>query len=79
MSRSYHKVAHWKLKQDQYFKRLVHKRGRHILDMPNGSWYKYVVNPYDICDYIFPYYTSRDFRSFFRYDDAKKFYKIWRK
>ena len=79
MSRSFHKVANSGLNHSKFFKQLVHRRNRHIEDIPNGSAYKFSVNQWDICDYKCIYTTYNDFKYFLRWSSVDKLYKIWRK
>ena len=49
----------FKLHNCRYFKRLVHTRNR-MLERSGiyltSRQYRYIVNPWDICDYSFPIY-----------------------
>ena len=56
MSHSYKRYSIVKF-NDQYYKRLVHKRGRHLIDV-SPRQYKHCVNDYDICDYCWFVYES---------------------
>jgi hypothetical protein len=84
MSRSIKKYPGHKLNTDQYFKRLVHRRNRmawrsYMERLPNGSYYKYSVNPWDICDYKFVYHTYNDLKYYIKWAGIDKLYKAWMK
>ena len=79
MSRSYKRTPSFTLNKSKYHKRLVHRINRHKFDLPNGSYYKYCVNPWDICDYKWLYFTYKDFENYLRYAGINKLYKLWMK
>lgn len=67
MSRSYKKVPGFSDSEGStvkaYFLRLMNRRIRRLdpfdegEEIPDGSFYRKLVNQYDVCDYNFRYYT----------------------
>jgi hypothetical protein len=57
LSRSRKKIPGYKQKNIKYYKKLVHNRNKNR-PMQNGSYYKYSVNPWSICDWTYLLYTD---------------------
>jgi len=67
------------MNKSKFFKRLVHRRNRHIKDIPNGSYYKRSVDIWDICDYKM-YPTANDIKKALQtWMTVEEYIKSWSK
>lgn len=76
MSRSYKKVAIFKIPNDSEFKSIFNRKLRRTKEyIGNGGRYKKFNSSYDICDFKCPYFNKQDLD---RYERLwGKSYKAW--
>ena len=60
MARSYKKTLGWLDGGHAYEKRMANKKIRRTPNIPNGVAYRKVTDPWDICDWKYLFWTTRE-------------------